>query len=46
MASMDHSNMDMGDDKTKQETKGLQATTAIKTITDNEFTLVAQERTV
>lgn len=48
MAGMDHSNMDMGDDKAKQkneEIQGLQATAATKTITDNEFTLVAQERT-
>lgn len=48
MAGMDHSNTDMGDGETvqeKEETKGLQATAATETIADNEFTLVAQERT-
>lgn len=49
MAGMDHSNMDMNDEGTEQrkvrETKASQATVTTETITDNEVTLVAQERT-
>lgn len=48
MAGMDHSNMNMGDkdaETKKEETRDLQTTAAAETITDNEFTLVAQERT-